>query len=100
MTQPLVLADLGTALAGLIGTVVWVVSVAIFVYVMIDLARSFIGEMPPVLNAVHDALGTVCEPLFAPIRRVLPPTGGIDFSPLVTLILIAVVGRFVVDLLL
>lgn len=30
------------------------------------------------------------EPALAPIRRVLPPTGGIDFSPMVLLIALRV----------
>jgi YggT family protein len=31
-------------------------------------------------------LQRLTEPLFAPIRKVLPPLGGIDFSPVVLLI--------------
>lgn len=36
------------------------------------------------------ALGRLTEPLYRPIRRLLPDFGGIDFSPLVVLILIYV----------
>ncbi len=35
------------------------------------------------------------EPLLAPIRRVLPQTGMIDFSPLVLLILVGILMRLV-----
>ena len=35
------------------------------------------------------------EPILAPIRRVLPPTGGIDWSPLIAMLLVGVVVRFV-----
>jgi len=31
------------------------------------------------------------EPILAPIRRVLPPTAGIDWSPLIAMLLIGVV---------
>lgn len=34
------------------------------------------------------------EPLLAPIRRVLPSVGGIDFSPMVLLFLIGFFRRF------
>ncbi|MEP7082834.1 MAG: YggT family protein [Chloroflexota bacterium] len=37
----------------------------------------------------------VTEPILAPIRRVLPPTAGIDFSPLVAILLLGIVIRFV-----
>ncbi len=35
----------------------------------------------------------VTEPILAPIRRILPPTAGIDFSPLVALLLIGAVAE-------
>ena len=38
------------------------------------------------------------EPILAPIRRVLPPTGGIDWSPLVAMLLIGVVVRVLTQL--
>jgi len=44
-----------------------------------DFVRSFLG-----------ALDRITEPLYRPIRRILPDFGGIDFSPLVVLLLIYV----------
>ena len=38
------------------------------------------------------------EPILAPIRRVLPPTAGIDWSPLVAMLLLGVILRVVVRL--
>ena len=42
-------------------------------------------QLPP-SNPVVRFLDTVTEPVLAPIRRVLPDMGGLDFSPLVLLI--------------
>ena len=39
------------------------------------------------------ALERITAPLYGPIRRVLPDFGGIDFSPLVLLILIQIIRR-------
>jgi len=39
------------------------------------------------------ALDRITAPLYRPIRRMLPDFGGIDFSPLVILILIQVVRK-------
>ena len=39
------------------------------------------------------ALDRITAPLYRPIRRLLPDFGGIDFSPLVLLILIQVIRR-------
>ena len=43
------------------------------------------------LRAFVEALDRITAPLYRPIRRVLPDFGGIDFSPLVLLILIQIV---------
>ncbi|HEY0112242.1 MAG TPA: YggT family protein [Allosphingosinicella sp.] len=39
------------------------------------------------------ALDRITEPLYRPFRRILPDFGGLDFSPLVVLIIIMVVDR-------
>jgi len=36
------------------------------------------------------------EPMLAPIRRVLPPTSGIDWSPLILMLLLGVILRVIV----
>ena len=40
----------------------------------------------------------VTEPILAPIRRVLPPTGGIDWSPLIATLLVGIVLQVVAKL--
>ena len=42
------------------------------------------------------ALDRLTEPLYRPIRRVLPDFGGLDFSPFVVLLLIAIAQRLIV----
>jgi YggT family protein len=43
------------------------------------------------VRSLLNALDKITEPLYRPIRRILPDFGGIDFSPLVVLLLIYVV---------
>lgn len=43
-------------------------------------------------SAVHDALTRLFEPALRPIRRVMPDTGAIDFSPMVFLMILNAVG--------
>ena len=40
----------------------------------------------------------VTEPILAPIRRVLPPTGGVDWSPLIATLLVGIVLQVVAKL--
>ena len=37
-------------------------------------------------NPAHQILVRLCEPLLAPVRRVIPPLGGLDLSALFVLI--------------
>jgi YggT family protein len=54
-----------------------------------------------VINTYNDfvrsfltALDRLTEPLYRPIRRILPDFGGIDFSPLVVLLLIIIIKDY------
>jgi YggT family protein len=38
------------------------------------------------------------EPILAPIRRVLPSTGGIDWSPLIAMLILGAIVRVAVNL--
>jgi len=42
------------------------------------------------LRAFMNALDRIMEPLYRPIRKILPDFGGIDFSPLVLLLVIQI----------
>ena len=45
-------------------------------------------------SGISQFLAMVTEPILAPIRRVLPATGGLDFSPFIVVIVIgAIVSR-------
>ena len=43
------------------------------------------------LRRFVEALDRITEPLYRPIRKLLPDFGGIDFSPLILLLLLGVV---------
>jgi YggT family protein len=38
------------------------------------------------MSSIYGFLYTITEPVLGPIRRVIPPLGGFDLSPLVVLI--------------
>jgi YggT family protein len=46
-----------------------------------------------VVYRILDMLNRVTEPLFRPIRRLLPPMGGLDLSPMIVLLIIYVLQR-------
>ena len=51
-------------------------------------------------HPIRRGLDRIVEPMLNPIRRVVPLVGMLDFSPLVLLILIQIVGSLLVRLLL
>lgn len=48
--------------------------------------------MPP-YHPLRELLDRIVEPMLLPIRRILPSTGPMDFSPMVLMILIVVASR-------
>lgn len=78
-----------------------IVDYAFTLYSIILLARVLISWFPvdpysPIVRVLHQ----LTEPLLAPIRRLLPQTGAIDFSPLIGFVVIVLAQRIVIGLLL
>ena len=47
----------------------------------------------PLIAQLWDGLNRLLEPLYCPIRNVLPNTGGLDLAPLVVFIIIIILQR-------
>jgi YggT family protein len=78
-----------------LSTIILLAQLLLLVYVLLDLARNFMRDVPQPVVSVHDSLARVWEPVLRPIRNALPAMGGIDFSPLIVLLLLSFVGRLV-----
>jgi YggT family protein len=61
------------------------------------IAFNVINTRNHVVAMIADFLYRVTEPVFRPIRNFLPNLGGIDFSPLIVLLIIFVVRRYISD---
>ena len=72
----------------------------LFVYALI--ARAILSFFPisygSPMATVASFLFRVTEPVLAPVRRVLPPMGGLDLSPLVVIIGIQLLVRVLYSL--
>ena len=85
-------------LTGLLSALIFLLGVlglVIFVQVVLSWLVVF-----NVINTHNDfvrnflrALDYITEPLYKPIRKILPDFGGIDFSPLVLLLAIAIISK-------
>jgi YggT family protein len=73
----------------------WLVG-GLTVLILADVLVSFVLDP---FHPVRRNLDAIIHPMLAPIRRILPPVGMLDFSPFVLLILVQVVGSLLIRLL-
>lgn len=66
------------------------------IYVWIVIASILMSYFMDPYHPIRQGVDNLVRPLLDPIRRVVPPVGMIDFSPLVLIILIQVVSNLLV----
>ncbi|HEX9679849.1 MAG TPA: YggT family protein [Anaerolineales bacterium] len=66
------------------------------IMLVIDILMHYFLSMDQPVRRFLDAL---FEPMLAPIRRILPPVGMFDFSPVVLLVLFQLIGGLLIQLL-
>ncbi|MDL1911223.1 YggT family protein [Chloroflexi bacterium CFX6] len=72
------------------------ISIFANIYVWIVIASILLSYFMDPYHPVRRGVDNLVRPLLDPIRRVVPPVGMIDFSPLVLIILIQVVANLLV----
>ncbi len=65
----------------------------LIIWIVLSWLISFnvVNRYNPFVARVNDVLFRLTNPVLRPIRRVLPPVGGVDFSPIVLFIGIEVI---------
>jgi YggT family protein len=94
------LASARTEIAGYLSTLIYVYTLLIVVYIVTQLLFAF-GVRPPysrLTDAVLTFLRDVCEPYLRIFRRIIPMAGAFDFSPIVAIIVLSLVGNVIVSL--
>ncbi len=76
----------------LISTLEWILILLVFVSVILSY---FMDPYHPVRRGVD----RIVEPMLAPIRRIVPLVGMLDFSPLILIILIQLISSLLVRVL-
>jgi len=70
------------ALFELLRTILWTFFFSIFLYALLSLIA------PGTYSPAQSMLASLAEPVLRPLRRIIPPLGGLDLSPLWAIILI------------
>ena len=72
-------------------------SIVVIVQVVLSwlVAFNVVNLQQAFVRALYTGMDRMTEPLYRPIRRILPDFGGLDFSPIVLLLLVQVVSMLV-----
>lgn len=78
-------------------TLISIINTAFEVYLYMVIARVLLSWVPhnpsqPVIRFLYEAT----EPLLKPCRRLVPPLGGIDFSPIIAVMAVEFLRRIVI----
>ena len=69
----------------------------LFIYIVI--ASSLLSFFMPPYHPVREALDRIVDPFLTPIRRIVPIAGTLDFSPLILIIAVQFLSRFLIVIL-
>lgn len=77
-----------TSLIQILLLILDVVTFVIFAHVILSWLISFqvLNPRQPIVGQIWEGLARLLEPLYGPVRRVLPQMGGLDLAPLVVLL--------------
>jgi uncharacterized protein YggT (Ycf19 family) len=95
----LVLASARTSIADFLATLIYVYTLLIILYIVIQLLFS-VGLRPPysrTVDTILQFLRDICEPFLRIFRRVIPSFGGLDFSPILAIISLQIINRILVE---
>ena len=86
---------IAVALIDIVQMLLWVASIFIIVQAVMSwlIAFNVINTHNDFVRSVWTALDRLTAPIYRPIRRIMPDFGGIDFSPLVALLIIWALDR-------
>ncbi len=81
-------------------SVIGLVQLLFELYIIVLLARVLLSWVQidphnPIVNLIHQ----LTEPLLEPIRRLLPQSGALDFSPMVAFVVVLIAEQVVLALL-
>ncbi|MGZ9113925.1 MAG: YggT family protein [Brevundimonas sp.] len=81
---------MGYAIVWLVNTILSIMTWSIILSAIISWLFAFdvINRRNRFVNQIADFLDRITAPLLEPFRRIIPPLGGIDISPIVVLLLI------------
>ncbi len=86
---------LGEILYAVLNVARWILIIHIAMGWLINF--QVLNMQQPMVRQIYYSLSNLLEPIYRPIRNILPTAGGMDFSPIVVFLIIFALQRFIVN---
>jgi YggT family protein len=81
----------------LIGFLIYFINLLVQVITILVLAKVILSYFMSPYHPIRETIDRLVNPFLEPIRRIMPSTGMIDFSPLILLVLLQLLRRVVLS---
>ena len=78
---------------GVINFIVLFYYYALIASIVMSFVMMFSGNMNP--HPILSLVWQITEPIMSPVRRIIPPMGGLDFSPIFIFLIIGLIRNFI-----
>ena len=79
--------------------IIFLINIASQLISILIIAQVLLSYVMSPYHPLRQTIDRLLEPLYAPIRRFLPQTGGLDFSPVILIIVVQIVARLLTGIL-
>ncbi len=83
----------------MISLTIGIINIVTNLLILFLIINSLLSFLVSPFHPVRETINRILEPFLAPIRRVVPPVGMFDFSPLVLIVLIEILNFVLVSFL-
>jgi YggT family protein len=88
------------ALVSIIGYLITIITTVVVVQFILSLLIMFniLSLSNQVISSIYQSLNMILDPVLRPIRKIMPDTGMMDFSPIILIVGLNIVQRLLVGL--
>jgi YggT family protein len=78
--------------------IVWFVNLIVQLITLLVIIKVFLSYFMSPYHPVRLFIDRVVEPMLRPIRKIIPPLGMLDISPLVLIVSVQIIGRVIISI--
>jgi YggT family protein len=88
------------ALVSIIGYLITIITTVVVVQFILSLLIMFniLSLSNQIVSSIYQSLNMILDPVLRPIRKIMPDTGMMDFSPIILIVGLNIVQRLLVGL--